>query len=109
MDDTSVTVIELTGDYKIFDLTAIVGVIALTLGAFLGIKKFIVGKKENLKRPEDDLTAKEKSVLDLIKAGKTNKEIAEELGISLSTVKTHINNIYKKLGVSSREDILKKA
>lgn len=37
--------------------------------------------------------------------GKSNNEIAEQHFISLSTVKTHINNIYKKLNISSREEL----
>lgn len=48
------------------------------------------------------LTNKEILVLKLIQAGCSNKEIADELEISLSTVKTHINNLYRKLGVNNR-------
>ena len=36
---------------------------------------------------------------------KTNKEIGSELFISVSTVKTHINNLYKKLNVTSRDEV----
>lgn len=50
----------------------------------------------------NSLTAQEKTVLALIQAGLKNKEIAERLNISLSTVKTHINNIYHKLQVNNR-------
>ena len=48
------------------------------------------------------LTARELSVLQLIVAGKSNKEIATDLGIFESTVKTHVNNILGKLGVEDR-------
>lgn len=41
---------------------------------------------------------------DLIVAGKSNKEIIEKLFIELSTLKTHINKIYKTLEVSSRKE-----
>lgn len=51
------------------------------------------------------LTQQEQKIVASILANKSNKEIAEELFISLSTVKTHINNIYKKLNTSSREEI----
>ena len=51
------------------------------------------------------LTPQEERVLDLIKQNKTNKEIAAELFISHSTVKSHVNNIYRKLGVATREEI----
>ena len=49
-----------------------------------------------------ELTQKELSILAQIAAGKSNKEIASENFVELSTVKTHINNIYSKLGVSNR-------
>jgi DNA-binding NarL/FixJ family response regulator len=48
------------------------------------------------------LTARELDVLKLIVRGKSNKEIGEELNISEATVKTHINNILSKLGVTDR-------
>jgi LuxR family transcriptional regulator, maltose regulon positive regulatory protein len=48
------------------------------------------------------LTEREKSVLRLVRAGLRNREISEELFISFSTVKTHIYNIFTKLGVTSR-------
>jgi DNA-binding NarL/FixJ family response regulator len=49
-----------------------------------------------------ELTTRETEVLRLIVAGKSNKEIAEALFISESTVKTHINNLLSKLGVTDR-------
>jgi DNA-binding NarL/FixJ family response regulator len=48
------------------------------------------------------LTARELDVLRLIVAGKSNKEIGSGLTISEATVKTHINSILGKLGVSDR-------
>ena len=51
------------------------------------------------------LTTQEQKIVNEILKDKTNKEIASELFISVSTVKTHINNLYKKLDVSSRDDI----
>jgi NarL family two-component system response regulator LiaR len=50
------------------------------------------------------LTPREQEVLKLIAQGKTNQEIAEELSISLPTVRTHISNIFNKLGLSSRAE-----
>ncbi|MFD2099593.1 response regulator transcription factor [Flagellimonas iocasae] len=52
------------------------------------------------------LTPQEQKIVDHILQEKSNKEIATELFVSLSTVKTHINNLYKKLEVSSREEIV---
>jgi LuxR family maltose regulon positive regulatory protein len=55
------------------------------------------------------LSARELEVLALIRAGHTNREIAEELVISIGTVKRHISNMYRKLNVSSRTQALAKA
>jgi DNA-binding NarL/FixJ family response regulator len=49
-----------------------------------------------------ELTARELEVLKLIVAGKSNKEIGSALSISEATVKTHINNLLNKMGVSDR-------
>jgi DNA-binding NarL/FixJ family response regulator len=49
-----------------------------------------------------DLTARELEVLEQIVKGKSNKEIAAALKISEATVKSHINNILSKLGVTDR-------
>ena len=49
-----------------------------------------------------DLTSREMEVLELIVQGQSNKEIGVSLKISEATVKSHINNILSKLGVSDR-------
>ncbi len=55
-----------------------------------------------------NLSKQEITVKDLIIQGKSNKEIAGELFISLSTVKSHITNIYRKLNVTNRQQLLQK-
>jgi len=52
----------------------------------------------------DLLTQKETEILQLISEGKSNKEIASSLFVELSTVKTHINKIYSKIGASNRKE-----
>lgn len=49
-----------------------------------------------------ELTAREREVLQRIVAGRANKEIASDLGISETTVKTHVNSLLGKLGVADR-------
>ncbi|MEZ4858316.1 MAG: helix-turn-helix transcriptional regulator [Flavobacteriaceae bacterium] len=55
----------------------------------------------------ETLSKQEQRVMELILEDKTNKEIADALFVSVSTVKTHINNLYKKMNVSSREELKK--
>lgn len=48
------------------------------------------------------LTQRQKEVLDCLRAGKSNKQIAYELGLSEGTVKIHVTAIFKSLGVKNR-------
>ncbi len=57
---------------------------------------------EKEKYEENNLTAREIEVLELIADGMINKEIAKELYISEKTVKNHVSNIFKKINVSDR-------
>ena len=52
----------------------------------------------------DDLTSREREVLDLIRVGLTNEEIARRLGITLDGAKYHVSQILSKLGVTSRAE-----
>jgi two-component system sensor histidine kinase ChiS len=55
-----------------------------------------------------NISLREKEIMLLIFKGKQYKEISHELGVSTNTVKTHINNIYKKLGVKKKIEFIKK-
>jgi len=48
------------------------------------------------------LTARQKEELDLVATGKSNKQIANALGISEGTVKVHVNAAFRTLGVHNR-------
>lgn len=52
------------------------------------------------------ITDREREIILKVVQGKSNADIAGELFISLATVKTHLHNIYKKIGVDSRYDLL---
>ncbi len=53
----------------------------------------------------EDLTEVEKRVADLVAAGRTNREVASELFMSLRTVEAHLTRVYRKLGVRSRTEL----
>jgi DNA-binding NarL/FixJ family response regulator len=55
---------------------------------------------------EGTLTSREREVLQLIAEGKSNKEAASALGISVTTVETHRANLMRKLGVHSVAEIV---
>jgi DNA-binding CsgD family transcriptional regulator len=57
---------------------------------------------ERRRHPVPRLTPRQNDLLRLVAAGHTNTQIARRLGISEGTVRTHLENIYERLGVSSR-------
>jgi DNA-binding CsgD family transcriptional regulator len=52
------------------------------------------------------ITEREREIILKVMQGKSNEDIARELVISLATVKTHLHNIYRKIGIDSRYDLL---
>lgn len=56
----------------------------------------------SIKHSEIKLTKRERQILKLIKEGATNLDIAEALAVSEHTVKSHLYNVYKKIGVRNR-------
>jgi len=60
-------------------------------------------------QPEPLLTEREREVLELIAAGSTNREIAEELYLSPHTVKEHTSAVYRKLHARNRADAVQRA
>jgi len=55
------------------------------------------------------LSGREHEILQLVAAGKSNRRIATELFISVGTVKTHLNNLYRKLDAHSRTQAVARA
>ncbi|TCI94355.1 response regulator transcription factor [Tenacibaculum sp. M341] len=88
---------------KKYKFTSIISFFLITVIALL--VTFIL-KSRKKKTPSIDLTNQEITIKELIINGKTNKEIANELHISLNTVKTHISNLYQKLNISNRRELI---
>jgi DNA-binding CsgD family transcriptional regulator len=59
--------------------------------------------------PLEDLSERELEVLALLASGRTNSEIARDLFVSTGTVKSHANNIYRKLGARNRTEAIARA
>jgi two-component system response regulator DesR len=59
--------------------------------------------------PEVVLSGREADVLELVAAGRTNREIASELFLSPHTVKEHTSALYRKLGVRNRTEAVQRA
>ena len=57
---------------------------------------------ERRRRPLPDLTQRHRQLLDLLAEGLTNGQIARRLGLSEGTIRTHLESLYRRLGVSSR-------
>lgn len=53
---------------------------------------------------EFELTGREREILEQVAAGRSNKQIAREFWLSEQTIKYHLTNVYRKLGVSSRTE-----
>lgn len=79
-----------------------IGIMGFVIGISLGYYIWVRRKTSKIK----SLSIQERNIFTLLKQGKTNKDISNELNIGLSTVKSHVSNIYSKLGIKSRKDIL---
>ena len=72
---------------------------------WLEIENLSTDQEANAKTQLSELTARQNDVYELIISGKSNKEIMAILFIEQSTLKSHINQIYKKLNVKSRREL----
>ena len=75
---------------------------------FFLIQKIKKKTKQGIMSEVSTLTNQEEKIAKLICGGLSNKEIASTLFISSSTVKTHIRNLYSKLEISNRQQLIKK-
>tara|TARA_R110002072_G_scaffold22615_1_gene79199 strand:- start:16708 stop:17334 length:627 start_codon:yes stop_codon:yes gene_type:complete len=73
------------------------------------IARKIVNKFAPKRNRAQILTARQKDIVDGIVAGKSYKMIADDLFVSLNTIRTHIKNIYKVLEINSKAELIKKS
>jgi LuxR family maltose regulon positive regulatory protein len=81
---------------------------------FAGETRYAVGLLDDLHRDElpaflEPLTERERAVLDYLPTMMSNAEIAQQLLVSVNTVKTHLKAVYRKLGVERRRDAVIRA
>jgi DNA-binding NarL/FixJ family response regulator len=75
------------------------------------VARKVVNHFQRIKKPQSDmeqLTKRESEILALLAKGFLYKEIADQLGISLSTVRAHLHTVYEKLHVQSRTEAVVK-
>lgn len=87
-----------------FNALLLIPFIALVM--FFGIR--LGNQKEQIafqSKYEHELSEREKEVLNYVIQGKKNQEIASSLFVELSTIKSHLNRIYKKTGVQNRKEL----
>jgi len=77
----------------------------ILLALALSLYGYLLYKRRAVLKIWRELSQREMDIVGLILSGKSNKEVALALNIELSTVKTHVNNIYAKLGVNNRKDL----
>lgn len=85
------------------DIADYLGINVKIVHSFCHRKK--LGPVKLYKGPNLDLTKKEIEIAELLVKGWSNKEIQEKLCITLTTVKTHLNNIYNKYNLSGYPEI----
>lgn len=88
------------------DYSILFGFAGLLLGATLTFFVLKSKSKPQKSEPAEILTIQERKIFLMIQSGKSNKEISNELNIEISTVKSHVNNLYSKLKINSRKEIL---
>ena len=98
------------GDVYIF----VIALAFLALGAFLGARVFAAAPPAPFDGNPQALAAlgispRELDVLNKLAAGRSNKEIAAELGVSPNTIKTHVARLFEKLEARRRTDAINRA
>jgi DNA-binding CsgD family transcriptional regulator len=94
-------------EYKPAETRVLVLLVFLTMVLLAGYIGYRIVTKRKAAKLRSVLSQRETSIVQLILEGKTNKEIANTFNIELSTVKTHVNNVYAKLKINNRKELQK--
>lgn len=87
-----------------FWIYLILGFFFFLLGVYLS--RWYSQKNTKASKKLRALSVQERKIFDLIKSGYSNKEISEQHNIGVSTVKSHVSNIYSKLHIKSRKEAM---
>ena len=91
---------------------ALIATAFLALGIWVGVRLFRRESRPEPFTPNEraqaslGITEREREVLQQLAAGRSNKEIARDLGLSPNTVKTHVARLFEKLGVARRTEAI---
>ncbi|HPR38764.1 MAG TPA: LuxR C-terminal-related transcriptional regulator [Spirochaetota bacterium] len=104
---SGITLNIITSENKMETVTATLSTFKDRFGDTVG---FIISAREtpdiNSIFKKNGLTGRETQIIKLILSGNSNREIAGKLGIAVRTVETHITNIYGKLGLKNRNELI---
>jgi len=82
----------------------LLGILFFSLG--VAFNHFYNSKTKKKNNKLKSLSIQERKVFNLLKEGKSNKDISEDCNIGISTVKSHVSSIYSKLDIKSRKEVL---
>ncbi|MBK6623226.1 MAG: DNA-binding response regulator [Saprospirales bacterium] len=92
---------------KPFDENRLRAAIEIARHSYYAVIRSHFGHLEDINRSlPEALTSRELDLLQLLCRGKANQELADELFVSINTVKTHLKNLFLKLGVESRAEAI---
>lgn len=98
-----------TGDIYIFLIAAAFLVLGVVLGIRAPAPRRIAFEGNPQAVAALGISPRELAVLEQVAAGRSNKEIADALGVSPNTIKTHVARLFEKLGAVRRTDAIARA
>ncbi len=91
---------------EVRSMAIVFGLIILLISVFVLVYFSFWRKKNSKSSLIGELSVQERKVFSYLQQGLSNQQISDECNIGISTVKTHVSNIYAKLGIKSRKEAL---